>query len=85
LLTLSRAGRVIQTMQTFDLNESVATVTRDLAGLIQRKNGAVHCENRLPRVVGDQLRIVQLLSNLVGNGLKYNKSPNPEVFIGVND
>jgi PAS domain S-box-containing protein len=83
LLNLSRAGRVIQTMQTFNLNETVATVTHDLTGLIQRKGAEVRAEGTLPPVVGDPLRIAQLLSNLVGNGLKYNQSEQPEVVISA--
>jgi PAS domain S-box-containing protein len=83
LLTLSRAGRVIQTMQTFDLAEAVNIVSRDLAGLVQSKNAVIRTEDPLPRVVGDQLRIAQLLTNLIGNGLKYNQNPRPEVVVGV--
>jgi PAS domain S-box-containing protein len=81
LLTLSRAGRVIQTMQTFDLTETINTVSRDLAGLVQRKNAVIRIEGPLPRVVGDQLRIAQLLANLIGNGLKYNQNAKPEVVV----
>jgi light-regulated signal transduction histidine kinase (bacteriophytochrome) len=37
----------------------------------------------LPVVVGDRERIAQLLANLVGNGLKYNRSDRPHVVIGL--
>jgi PAS domain S-box-containing protein len=83
LLTLSRAGRVINTPQVFDLAGTLQTVTSDLASLIQRKGGAVRTEGPLPSVSGDPQRIAQLLTNLVSNGLKYNNSPKPEIVIGV--
>jgi signal transduction histidine kinase len=36
----------------------------------------------LPPAAGDPERVVQLLTNLIGNGLKYNRSPRPEVVVG---
>jgi signal transduction histidine kinase len=37
----------------------------------------------LPAIWGDPDRIGQLLANLITNGLKYNRSPNPWVEIGT--
>ncbi len=82
LLTLSRVGRVIKTPQAFSWNEVIETVSSDLHDLLQRKQGAIRVEGPLPAVEGDPQRVVQLLSNLVSNGLKYNKSPRPEVVLG---
>ena len=47
----------------------------DLHDLIQRKEAEVRVEGTLPAVLGDPERVIQLLANLVSNGLKYNKSP----------
>lgn len=82
LLTLSRAGRVMQTPRTFDLNETFEVVCADLADLIQRKQAIVRKEGSLPLAAGDPQRVTQLLANLVSNGLKYNNSPTPEVVVG---
>jgi PAS domain S-box-containing protein len=82
LLTLSWAGRITTTLQTFNLTETVATVRRDLADLILRKGATLQIEGSLPTVVGDPQRITQLLANLVGNALKYNTSRQPLVVIG---
>ncbi len=82
LLTLSRAGRIIHMVKSFDLAETVQTVCRDLADLIQRKGARVRIEGPLPAVTGDPERLSQLLANLITNGLKYNHSPEPEVVIG---
>jgi PAS domain S-box-containing protein len=82
LLNLSQAGRAARAPQPFGLIESVATVRRDLVHLIQRREATILTEGTLPTVIGDPQRITQLLTNLVANGLKYNKSPKPEVVIG---
>jgi PAS domain S-box-containing protein len=85
LLALSRAGRVINAPIPFDPAATVAILLRDLAGLVQQKGARVRVDGRLPWAVGDPPRISQLLTNLIGNGLKYNESPQPEVVIGAVD
>jgi PAS domain S-box-containing protein len=83
LLTLSRAGRIAPDLvESFNLIEIVALVRRDLADMVQRKEADLLVESSLPAVLGDPQRITQLLSNLVGNALKYNTSAKPEVVIG---
>jgi PAS domain S-box-containing protein len=82
LLTLSRAGRVIHAPRAFDLEAAIRTVQSDLADLIQRKEAMVRVEGPLPAVAGDPERVIQLLANLMGNGLKYNNSEQPEIVIG---
>jgi PAS domain S-box-containing protein len=82
LLILSRAGKVINDPRAFDLVPALRTVLGDLADLIQRKEAVVRIEGTLPAVAGDPERVMQLLANLIGNGLKYNQSALPEVVIG---
>jgi PAS domain S-box-containing protein len=83
LLTLSRTGRVIHTPRPFAWEPVIATVLGDLRELIQRKQALVRVEGTLPVVMGDPVRVMQLLANLVANGLKYNNNPRPEVVIGA--
>ncbi len=83
LLALSRAGKIINTPRTFDLGEAVDTVLADLSDLVRRRGASVRVEGPLPRVFGDRERLVQLLTNLVVNGLKYNQSERPEVVVGA--
>jgi PAS domain S-box-containing protein len=82
LLILSRAGRATHAPQAFDLAAAIRTVQGDLADLVQRKEAVVRIEGDLPSVSGDPERVMQLLANLIGNGLKYNQSAHPEVVIG---
>jgi PAS domain S-box-containing protein len=81
LLNLSQAGRVTREPRVFNLLEVIATVRQDLVDLIQRKQAIILTEGSLPDVVGDTVRVTQLLTNLVGNALKYNTHPAPQVVI----
>lgn len=82
LLTLCRAGRIATAPRPFNLAEAVATVRRDLADLVTRKEATIHTEGSLPVVMGDPERVTQLLQNLVSNGLNYNTSSAPRIVIG---
>lgn len=82
LLSMSSAGRITDDLQAVDMNDIAATVRRDLSDMIQRKNAQLVVEGALPMIVGDPQRITQLLSNLVGNALKYNDSAIPVVTVG---
>jgi PAS domain S-box-containing protein len=82
LLTLSRAGRVIHTPRPFSWEPVLNTVKSDLHDLIGRKQAVVRIQGSLPALMGDMDRIIQLLTNLVSNALKYNPGPAPEVVIG---
>jgi PAS domain S-box-containing protein len=85
LLQLSQAGRVLNTPRPVDVRAALETVVSDLHDLIQRKEAVVRADDSLaecPAVTGDPPRLMQLLANLVGNGLKYNANQRPEVVIG---
>ncbi len=82
LRSLAQAGRITNAPQNFELTETVSTVCKDLDDTIQNKQAVVEIEGKLPLVRGDSQRIAQLLSNLITNALKYNKSDNPRVCLG---
>lgn len=85
LLQLSQAGKVLNTPRPVDVREALRTVVGDLHDLIQRREAVVREDDSLaacPPVSGDPPRLMQLLANLVGNGLKYNTCDRPEVVVG---
>lgn len=61
----------------------IDTVLTNLNSFIKEKNGVVKVSPDLPRIVANKAQLVELLQNLVANGLKYNRSPAPEVKISV--
>jgi light-regulated signal transduction histidine kinase (bacteriophytochrome) len=81
LLELSRAGKVTGEFATVNVEELLEVVKADHAELIRSKGAWVGAEGPLPSVWGDRDRIGQLLANLVGNGLKYNRDPRPVVTV----
>lgn len=81
LLALSRAGKVTTELNRVELDDVYAVVKADLAELVRTKGAELRIEGDLPAIWGDRDRLVQLFMNLVGNGLKYNKSPIPTVSV----
>ena len=83
LLNLSRAGRVTGEFGTVNLEEVFAVIRADLAELVRTKGAEIRINGPLPTLWGDRDRISQLMANLVGNGLKYNRSAEPRVEVGA--
>lgn len=75
LLDLSRsdAGRLNLAMAPVDLAVVVEQVRQDVAPQAAEKAIAVHIElpTALPRILGDEERVRQVLLNLVGNAVKF--------------
>jgi PAS domain S-box-containing protein len=85
LLRLSRVGRVLDTPRHFDVHEPLDTALSDLRARIEDVRAVVRADKSLascPPLWGDPQRVAELFANLIGNGLKYNHSPQPEVVIG---
>lgn len=66
--------------ETTDLNESVYMAVKNLQENISEKKAVISVEE-LPKMETSQMHIVQLLQNLIGNGLKYNENETPEIHI----
>lgn len=82
LTTLSRAGRVTRDFAPVKLNEVLKIVRADLSERIRSRGGVVEFDPELPDVWGDRDRIIQLFTNLISNGLKYNRESVPRVVVG---
>ncbi len=82
LLALSRAGKVTGDFAPVALGEVADIILSDFSELIRSRGAEIVIDPDLPVIWGDRDRIGQLLGNLVGNALKYNKSPTPRVEVG---
>jgi PAS domain S-box-containing protein len=81
LLNLSRAGKVTEEFGPVDLGELVRVVQSDLGELIRSRHAEVQLLGPGATLWGDRRRLQQLVSNLVSNGIKYNRSAVPRVEI----
>jgi signal transduction histidine kinase len=81
ILNYSKIDKNLGESVSVDLNNAVFVVEMNLKSLMQEHNAEVISEI-LPPIKAHSSLIVQLLQNLIGNGIKYNKSDKPSVKIG---
>ncbi|MCU0345606.1 MAG: ATP-binding protein [Saprospiraceae bacterium] len=63
-----------------NMNESLVMVLQNLKDEMEAKNAAVFAGS-LPIIDANSIKVLQLMQNLVANGIKYNQSPHPRVLI----
>jgi two-component system, LuxR family, sensor kinase FixL len=81
LLSLSRVASHAKPFAPVDLSDVARVVISDLEVRITERNGRVEAGG-LPVVFGDRGQLSQLLQNLIGNGLKFQKpGENPVVKV----
>ncbi len=71
LLSFARLDRAM-VRQTIDLERVFAEAIENLKARID-ESGASVSRGPLPRVQGDKIQLVQVLQNLIGNGLKFRR------------
>lgn len=81
LLEFSRAGRYPEELELIDLNEVVSDVIRLQHKLIEDTKVELNIE-KLPKVQGLRLPMIQVFQNLVNNSLKY-ADPNRKLKITI--
>ncbi len=82
LLTFSRVGRAGEDFQEVRLEVVLAQAVRQL-DLMLAEGGATVTHDPLPVVRGDQSLLVQLLQNLIGNGVKFRGDDPPRVHLSA--
>ena len=80
LLLLSQVGRKFTEVEKVDLNNILGEILTDLGALIEKRDGPV-VVNDLPTIYVQKTWVKQLFTNLIDNGLKFNKSKNPKVEV----
>jgi signal transduction histidine kinase len=65
-----------------DLNTVVRRAAQNLQASLAASGAQITFE-KLPEVEGDATQLVQVMQNLIGNGVKYNRSVPPRVSVGA--
>jgi PAS domain S-box-containing protein len=82
LLAYSRVG--LKEMDLFDISgeDALQQALVNLRGAIE-ESGALVTHDPLPTVLADEMQLIQVFQNLVGNAIKYRKSGIPLVHISA--
>ena len=80
LLAYSRIGTKRQELHDTSSEEALEQAIANLRGAIE-ESGALVTHDPLPTVRADQMQLVQLFQNLVGNAIKYHSAGIPRVHI----
>ncbi len=82
LLAYSRVGTKGKELLVTSSENALNQALLNLRGAIE-ENGAVVTHDPLPMVMADEMQLIQLFQNLVGNAIKYQKSEIPKVHISA--
>ncbi len=82
LLHFSRVGREDLTLEEVDLNDVLADAIEMVSSRTSDGRTQIAAPRPLPQIVGDRVRIREVLVNLLSNGLKYNDKTNKQVEVG---
>jgi light-regulated signal transduction histidine kinase (bacteriophytochrome) len=82
LLTYSRVGTHGKTFVACDLKEVLSTALQNLH-LVISENSAEIAFDTMPTIQGDEVQLVSLFQNLVGNAIKYRGEQPPRIHISA--
>ena len=83
LLELSRAGRKTKEFELHDFNEILGMSLDGLEGKINNNNIKIQKPDDFPNIHCDDMRISQVMSNLIGNSINYmGNEKQPVIQIG---
>jgi len=82
LLSYSRVGSNARQLEDTSAEAALEQALLNLRGAIE-DSGAIITHDPLPIVLGDEMQLIQLFQNLVGNGIKYQQAGVPTVHISV--
>jgi light-regulated signal transduction histidine kinase (bacteriophytochrome) len=82
LLAYSRVGTKAQELLDISSEEALQQALVNLRGAVE-ESGAVVTHDPLPTVLADEMQLIQLFQNLIGNGIKYQNPGIPRVHISA--
>jgi PAS domain S-box-containing protein len=82
LLAYSRVGTKGKDLLNTSSEDALRHALSNLRGAID-ESGAVVTHDPLPEVLADEIQLVQLFQNLVGNAIKYQKAGIPKIHIAA--
>jgi PAS domain S-box-containing protein len=83
LLSFSRAGTQSTDIQNVEAGTLVQRAVDNLKAAIEERSAEVAWDQPLPEVAADPGLLVQVLQNLIANGIKFNKDSVPHVHVSV--
>jgi two-component system, chemotaxis family, sensor kinase Cph1 len=84
LLEYSRIGNTEKEFKYHQSEKLLETAILNLKSSIENNNASI-TYNTLPLIYANDLQIVQLFQNLIGNSIKYRKEENPEIHISADN
>ncbi len=84
LLKYSRVGTRAKPFEPTELNEILKLVEQNLHASITETEAHIHY-GELPKLDADNLQMIQLFQNLIGNAIKFRSEKTPEIHIGAKD
>ena len=82
LLDYSRIGRQGEPLGATDAQAACNRAIENQQATIAETGGTVSCDP-LPVVIGNELMLVRLFQNLIGNGLKFRSERRPDIHLGA--
>lgn len=79
ILEYSKIGKIEEENETIDLNKIMNEVCKMNAQKIQETNASISYNN-LPKITAPKSPLVQIMHNLIGNALKYQKDNNQPII-----
>ncbi len=80
LLAYSRVDRRTKPFEKVDCNLALGQALINLRTIIDEKH-AIIVSSELPQIIGDEMQLVQVFQNLIGNAIKFHGTEIPEVHI----
>jgi PAS domain S-box-containing protein len=82
LLTFSRVGTKGKELLKTSSEDALQFALSNLRGAIE-ESGALVTHDPLPAVMADEMQLIQLFQNLVGNAIKYQNGGTPKIHVGA--